>query len=107
MKTAYATIKGFEVMRMFKKGQFIPWIDAIVEPRRASSTAYSAFIATDAIRPSRDATGARHFSKSSHCVSWLRPDRTIRSTQARETEASGVMDCRVGTAALTTILNGM
>jgi len=22
MKTAYATIKGFEVMRMFKKGQF-------------------------------------------------------------------------------------
>ena len=29
MKTAYATIKGFEVMRMFKKGQFTPWIDAI------------------------------------------------------------------------------
>jgi transposase, IS6 family len=29
MKTAYATIKGFEVMRMFKKGQFAPWIDAI------------------------------------------------------------------------------
>ena len=22
-------IKGFEVMRMFKKGQFAPWIDAI------------------------------------------------------------------------------
>lgn len=30
MKTAYATIKGFEVMRMFKKGQFTSWwIDAI------------------------------------------------------------------------------
>ena len=26
MKTAYATIKGFEVMRMFKKGQFTAWI---------------------------------------------------------------------------------
>lgn len=26
MKTAYATIKGFEVMRMFKKGQFNVWI---------------------------------------------------------------------------------
>ncbi len=24
-----ATIKGFEVMRMFKKGQFTPWIEAI------------------------------------------------------------------------------
>jgi transposase, IS6 family len=29
MKTAYATIKGFEVMRMFKKGQFTAWINAI------------------------------------------------------------------------------
>jgi transposase, IS6 family len=29
MRTAYATIKGFEVMRMFKKGQFTAWIDAI------------------------------------------------------------------------------
>ena len=27
--TAYATIKGFEVMRMFKKGQFTAWIDAL------------------------------------------------------------------------------
>lgn len=26
MKTAYATIKGFETMLMFKKGQFNPWI---------------------------------------------------------------------------------
>jgi IS6 family transposase len=26
MKTAYATIKGFEVMRMFKKGQFSIWL---------------------------------------------------------------------------------
>ncbi len=25
MKTAYATIKGFEVMRMFKKGRFEMW----------------------------------------------------------------------------------
>jgi hypothetical protein len=28
MKTAYATIKGFEVMRMFKKDQFTAWIEA-------------------------------------------------------------------------------
>jgi transposase, IS6 family len=28
MKIAYATIKGFEVMRMFKKGQFTAWLDA-------------------------------------------------------------------------------
>lgn len=26
MKTAYATIKGFEIMRMFKKGQFNIWM---------------------------------------------------------------------------------
>ncbi len=26
MKTAYATIKGFEVMCMFKKGQFNIWM---------------------------------------------------------------------------------
>ncbi len=26
-KTAYATIKGFEVMRMFKKGRFNFWKD--------------------------------------------------------------------------------
>jgi transposase, IS6 family len=25
MKTAFATIKGFEVMRMFRKGQFDIW----------------------------------------------------------------------------------
>jgi len=25
MKTAYATLKGFEVMRMFRKGQFSAW----------------------------------------------------------------------------------
>ena len=29
MKTAWATIKGFEVMRMFKKGQFDLWIEAV------------------------------------------------------------------------------
>jgi hypothetical protein len=27
MKTAYATIKGFEVMRMFRKGQMNAWIN--------------------------------------------------------------------------------
>ncbi|HHT0594104.1 TPA: hypothetical protein ACTXXA_002321 [Legionella anisa] len=26
IKTAYATIKGFEIMRMFKKGQFNIWM---------------------------------------------------------------------------------
>ena len=26
VKTAYATIKGFEVMRAFKKGQMNPWL---------------------------------------------------------------------------------
>src|SRR3954454_11198078 len=30
MRTARATIKGFEVMRMFKKGQFRFWIEAVV-----------------------------------------------------------------------------
>jgi IS6 family transposase len=29
LKTARATIKGFEVMRMFKKGQFRLWIEAV------------------------------------------------------------------------------
>jgi IS6 family transposase len=28
MKTAYATIKGFEVMPMFKKEQFNRWINS-------------------------------------------------------------------------------
>jgi transposase-like protein len=36
MKTTYATIKGFEVMRMFKKGQFAPWIDATAGGTEAS-----------------------------------------------------------------------
>lgn len=26
MKTAYATLRGFEIMRMFKKGQFNVWM---------------------------------------------------------------------------------
>nr|WP_058510720.1 hypothetical protein [Legionella steelei] len=26
MKNAYATIRGFEIMRMFKKGQFNVWM---------------------------------------------------------------------------------
>ena len=29
MRTARASIKGFEVMRMFKKGQFKSWIEAV------------------------------------------------------------------------------
>jgi transposase, IS6 family len=29
MRTARATITGFEVMRMFKKGQFSLWIEAV------------------------------------------------------------------------------
>ena len=29
MKTAYAIIKGFEVMWMFKKDQFSLWIEAV------------------------------------------------------------------------------
>ena len=29
MKTASATIKGFEVIRMFRKGQFKHWIEAV------------------------------------------------------------------------------
>lgn len=29
MKTAYATIKGVEVMWMFRKGQFKHWIEAV------------------------------------------------------------------------------
>ena len=29
MRTARVTIKGFEVMRMFKKGQFRLWIEAV------------------------------------------------------------------------------
>ena len=36
MKTAYATIKGFEVMRMFRKGQFKHWIEAVVGRTEAS-----------------------------------------------------------------------
>lgn len=35
MKTAYATLKGFEVMHMFKKGQFEMW--HIVEEQQARS----------------------------------------------------------------------
>jgi len=33
MKTAYATIKGFEMMRMFKKGQFNLWLHRETGPR--------------------------------------------------------------------------
>ena len=33
MKTAYATIKGFEIMRMFKKGQFELWKGLVANSR--------------------------------------------------------------------------
>jgi hypothetical protein len=57
MKTAYVTIKGFEVMRMFKKGQVTWWIDTTaVEPRRASSTACSAFMREPPTRSGLHAT---------------------------------------------------
>jgi hypothetical protein len=57
MKTAYATIKGFEVMRMFKKGQFAPWIDAIGGgTRRTSSTACLAFMREPPTRSGLHAT---------------------------------------------------
>ena len=36
MKTAYATLKGFEVMRMLKKGQFKQWIEAVGSGTEAS-----------------------------------------------------------------------
>jgi transposase-like protein len=35
-KTAYATIKGLEVMRMFRKGQFKFWIEAVSGGTEAS-----------------------------------------------------------------------
>jgi hypothetical protein len=60
MKTAYATIKGFEVMRMFKKGQFAPWIDAICGGTEVHfiNRLFGLYAwAAAALRPSRDATG--------------------------------------------------
>jgi hypothetical protein len=39
IKTARATIKGFEVMRMFKKGQFSLWIEAVGGGSEVSSQA--------------------------------------------------------------------
>jgi transposase-like protein len=30
-KTAYATVKGFEVMRMFKTGEFKSWTEALAD----------------------------------------------------------------------------
>jgi transposase-like protein len=36
VKTAYATIKGFEVTRMFRKGQFKLWIEAVGGETEAS-----------------------------------------------------------------------
>ena len=59
MKTAYATIKGFEVMRMFKKGQFAPWIDAIGGGTEASFVNQLFGLygqPAGAMKPSRDPT---------------------------------------------------
>jgi hypothetical protein len=57
MKTAYATIKGFEVMRMFKKGQFTPWIDALGGGTEAFSlTGCSAFMREPPTRSGLHAT---------------------------------------------------
>jgi hypothetical protein len=59
MKTVYAMIKGFEVMRMFNKGQFAPWIDAIcggTEARFINLLFGLYACAPNALRPSRDAT---------------------------------------------------
>ena len=36
MRTAYATLKGFEVMRMFRKGQFDFWIECVGGDTEAS-----------------------------------------------------------------------
>jgi transposase, IS6 family len=36
MRTAYATLKGFEVMRMFKKRQFDLWLDAVGDGTEAN-----------------------------------------------------------------------
>ena len=50
-KTAYATIKGFEVMRMFKKGQFRLWIETVGGRTKMSRN------------DNRDGTGTVEFTK--------------------------------------------
>lgn len=67
MKTAYGTIKGFEVMRMFKKGQFTTWIDA------AGGGAEARFI-NRLFRPVRVSGRRDHFA---------RPDQGLQRCRAR------------------------
>jgi hypothetical protein len=50
MKTAYATLKGFEVMRMFRKGEFACWYPGEgVREKCASSTGNLAFTRRDVV----------------------------------------------------------
>ena len=47
MKSAYATLKGFEVMRMFKKGQFNAWLHekTVLEEARLIYRNFNVFVA--------------------------------------------------------------
>ena len=47
MKTAYATLKGFEVMRMFKKGQFNAWLreKTVLEEARLIYRNFNVYVA--------------------------------------------------------------
>lgn len=47
MKSDYATLKGFEVMRMFKKGQFNAWLHekTVLEEARLIYRNFNVFIA--------------------------------------------------------------
>jgi len=47
MKSAHATLKGFEVMRMFKKGQFYAWMrkKTVLEEARLIYRNFNVFIA--------------------------------------------------------------
>jgi hypothetical protein len=47
MKSAYATLKGFEVMRMFKKGQFDVWMreKTVLEEARLIYRNFDVFVA--------------------------------------------------------------
>ena len=60
MKTAYATIKGFEVMRMFKKGQFKHWIGAVSGGTEASFVRYTSALAAPVSTHARE-TPSRAF----------------------------------------------
>jgi transposase-like protein len=47
MKSAYATLKGFEIMRMFKKGQFNAWLreKTVLEEARLIYRNFNVFVA--------------------------------------------------------------